>query len=622
MFQTIRASVAFCRDGFDAAKGDVVVATGWQTVARALNAVHFRTRCYLVQDFEASFHAMGSRALMAEWTYTQDLGCICAGPWLARTLRRQFGRWTRQFDLALEHEVYYPSKDDRRPGKDNGRGPRRSQKRIVLYARSGTARRAVELALLALEHLAANGADIHVDLFGEEDTATRAPFPCVSHGILNAKELAELYRGADIGICFSATNYSLVPQEMMACGLPVVEIDAESTRAVFPDGVVTFAGPHPLAIASDLSRLLQDAPRRRRQAAAALAWVAPFNWEASARAVERSLLERLGLRPSGRRTAAVARPIGEPPKVTVCIPTYNGGRLLRQVVARVRSQRAPWPFDMVIIDSSSTDGSIRRLLADAMPEAPPLQVATIAQAEFQHGRTRNLCADMARGELVAFLTQDALPADDFWLYNLVTMLERFPRAAGAFGRHVAWPSASPFVKRELDEHFAGLARAGLVLSRDTDRELWRAGDPEWRQVLHFFSDNNACLRRCIWQQVPYPELVFGEDQAWADGIIRLGYEKVYVPSAVVYHSHDHGADEAFARAETEAQFFAGVFGYQVYDPARGFDDQLAAIQYADTGWARSHGISQQQLERQLVLNEARLRGRASGARRALEGAGG
>ncbi len=229
---------------------------------------------------------------------------------------------------------------------------------------------------------------------------------------------------------------------------------------------------------------------------------------------------------------------------------------------------------------------------------------------------------MARGELVAFLTQDALPADDYWLDYLVTMLERFPRAAGAFGRHVAWPSASPFVKRELDEHFAGLARAGLVLSRDTDRELWRAGDPEWRQVLHFFSDNNACLRRCIWQQVPYPELVFGEDQAWADGIIRLGYEKVYVPSAVVYHSHDHGADEAFARAETEAQFFAGVFGYQVYDPARGFDDQLAAIQYADTGWARSHGISQQQLERQLVLNEARLRGRASGARRALEGAGG
>ena len=45
--------------------------------------------------------------------------------------------------------------------------------------------------------------------------------------------LADLYRRATVGVVFSATNYSLIPHEMMACGLPVVELDGESTRADF-----------------------------------------------------------------------------------------------------------------------------------------------------------------------------------------------------------------------------------------------------------------------------------------------------------------------------------------------------------------------------------------------------
>ena len=223
-FQTIRARVAFAHEGFDTAKGDIVIATGWQTVARALNAVHFRERFYFVQDNEAGFHPMGSSALIANWSYTQELACICAGPWLARTLNERFARWTRHFDLAYDHTVYYPAANLRgRKQKCGKRLPR-----VALYARVGTARRAVELALLGLEHLAASGCKFEVSLFGENITRSSAPFPCTSHGILNAEELAELYRNADIGICFSTTNYSLVPQEMMACGLPVVEIDGDS----------------------------------------------------------------------------------------------------------------------------------------------------------------------------------------------------------------------------------------------------------------------------------------------------------------------------------------------------------------------------------------------------------
>ena len=616
-FQTIRADVGFADEGFDTAEGDIVFATGWQTVARALNATNFRERCYFVQDFETNFHAMGSSALVANWTYTQELACICAGPWLSRMLKQRFGRWSRHFHLAYDRDIYQPGPAGR-PAAEAGEA---ALPHIALYARIGTARRAVELAILALEHLAASGVRFHVDLFGDDSFFARAPFPCTSHGIMDPAGLAELYRNADLGLCFSSTNYSLVPQEMMACRLPVVEIDGDSTRAVFPTTVVTFTGPHPLAIAADIAALLKDPRRRRRQVTAARRWVSQFDWEKSAHMVERALLERLS--PHMTRQARATRKPAKARlaiKATVCIPTYNGGELLSQVVARIRSQKTPWPFDIVIVDSSSTDGSLRPLTASNTPGGPRLRIKQIPQGEFQHGRTRNLCASLARSEFVAFLTQDALPTNEFWLYNIVTVLEHFPQAAGAFGRHVAWPDASSFIKRELSEHFAGLSRHPLLLSRDTQPELWRSGDQDWRQVLHYFSDNNSCLRRAAWQRVPFPEVAYGEDQVWADAIIRLGHAKLYVPSAAVHHSHTFTPDQAFARAETEAFFFASVFGYQSYDETRGFDEQLETMQRSDRSWARTDGISQQELALQLALNEAKLSGRASGTRKALSNA--
>ena len=79
-FQTIGAPVELADSGFATASGDAVIATGWETVARASNATGFRQRFYLVQDYEPSFYPAGSYNLAAAWTYTQDFGCICASP--------------------------------------------------------------------------------------------------------------------------------------------------------------------------------------------------------------------------------------------------------------------------------------------------------------------------------------------------------------------------------------------------------------------------------------------------------------------------------------------------------------------------------------------------------------
>jgi glycosyltransferase involved in cell wall biosynthesis len=593
-FTSVRADIGFTSDGFEQASGDIILATGWQTVARVCAAAGFAERAYFVQDYEPSFYAVGSQYLAAENTYHHDLACICASPWLAATLHDQFGRWTRHFWLAFDTKFYFPPQ---MPRAEN------AVLRIAVYARTCTARRSVELALLALEHLAAQGVVFHADLFGDVIEATRAPFPCTLHGVLDAEGLANLYRSCDLGICFSTTNYSLAPKEMMACGLPVLEIDRPSTQAIFPPDVVTLTGPDPIRVANDIEALLADAQRRARQAAAATAWIANFSWEKSAEMIETAMIERLterGHTPVRVPSRSRRKPL---PLASVCIPTFNGGAALLRLLDVVRGQIAPWPFEMIVVDSSSTDGT-----AKAMQAMPDLVFHSIPKKEFGHGKTRNHCAHLARGDAIAFLTQDAMPTDQSWLFNLVSVLMHFPNAAGAFGRHTADAAADKFTIRDITQHFAGMLDHPIALSRDTDPNRYASGDPNWRKLLHFFSDNNSCLRRSAWEKIPYPDIDYGEDQVWADQIIAAGWEKIYVPNAVVRHSHDYTPAETRQRAATEARFFREHFGYTMLDPSLPLSEQVAHMNRHDAHWAKSHGVDADAIARRCARNEARLIG--------------
>lgn len=594
-FPTIGAPLRMVDDGLVDACGDAIVATGWNTVPICATVGEFSERFYFVQDYEPNFFPAGSYALAAEATYAYyKLNCICAGPWLAGLMRDRYQLWARYFWLAYDADVYHPPVD---PTSD-----RTETKQLAIYARNATPRRAVELVLLALEILAAKGVKFEAHFFGAELEFVEAPFVATSHGILSPTQLAELYRACDLGICFSATNYSLVPQEMMACGLPVLELDGDSTRQIFPEGVVLLSAPHPAEIAGAINTALSSPDLLSKTAARALTWVSQFSWEQAGMDVERAITDKLGL---PAPTASVRRrgDGDSTVKASVCIPTLNGGDLLLKVVGRILEQTVPWDFELLIMDSSSDDGSIERL-----PKHPSLRVERIERRSFQHGRTRNALAERARGEYLAFLTQDALPVDRTWLYNFVTVLAHFPDGAGAFGRHYAWPEASPFTKRDLKNAFESFGEDPLRLARDTKVERYESGDIGWRQRLHFFSDNNALLRRGVWKKIPYPEVDFGEDQVWADRIIAAGYAKIYVPSAGVFHSHDYTPNETRKRMQVEADFFRAEFGYVLYDPNTSFEAQVARMNASDRAWGRKNDVAQREIDARCQENEARLLG--------------
>jgi O-antigen biosynthesis protein len=256
---------------------DVVLATGWQTVPRALLLSGVKARAYLVQDHEPEFYGASAQALFAEATYGQDLQCIAASRWLAELLRDRYRANACHFDLAVDHSIYRPAGEHRRDDL------------LVFYARAETPRRAVPLGLLTLEELQRRRPHLDIALFGG-DAALPAPFAHTNLGVLDAATLAQLYSRAAVGMVFSLTNPSLVGLEMMACGLACVELATGSMLSTFgAAGPLKLADPNPLSVCAALERLLDDSALRERMAADGVAWMQGRTWDRAAAQVEDGL---------------------------------------------------------------------------------------------------------------------------------------------------------------------------------------------------------------------------------------------------------------------------------------------------------------------------------------------
>ena len=287
-FLVADAEFRFLPSDVSTIEGDAIIASDRWTVFPVAATRNFFRRFYLVQDYETHFYPAGSHALLTDFTYSIGLDCLCAGQWL-NWLMGEHGLWTMAWELATDSAMYFP------PLSEQHRDP----SRIAYYSRITTTRRAVELGLLALEELARWGYKFGVDFYGASVDFHEPPYPHHYHGIISQMELGNLYRRSSLGLVFSSTNYSLVPREMMACRLPVVELDVDSVRSVFPEDVLLRVAPHPVAIAEGIAKLLDNEAARSQLADNALKYQAQFSWEKSARMIESALRERIAAAASG-----------------------------------------------------------------------------------------------------------------------------------------------------------------------------------------------------------------------------------------------------------------------------------------------------------------------------------
>jgi glycosyltransferase involved in cell wall biosynthesis len=270
---------------------DVVVATGWQTVYPVIELDGVRVRAYLINDHEPEFFATSVESEWAKRTYSLGLYGVAGSPWL-RDLYVRYGGQAGTFQYGVDHDVYLPRPIERR--RDT----------VVAYARAVTPRRAAGLAILALEELRRRRPEVRIVLFGDPKPPY-TPFAFEHAGVAGHETLSWLFSEATAGLCLSLTNYSLIPQEMLACGLPCVDLDRPSTRSVFgADGPVKLAGFDADAIADAIELLLEDTQEWHWRSRLGLEFVRDHTWDAAAEQVERELRNSLRLREAGSAAPA------------------------------------------------------------------------------------------------------------------------------------------------------------------------------------------------------------------------------------------------------------------------------------------------------------------------------
>ena len=243
--------------------------------------------------------------------------------------------------------------------------------------------------------------------------------------------------------------------------------------------------------------------------------------------------------------------------VSVLMPTWQGIAFLERSLTALAKQRIDVPWDFLAIDSSSTDGTWELLGRFAASFPVPFRRQRIHPVEFDHGDTRNLLAARTAGDLLVYLTQDAIPTSERWLARLAANFAD-PRVGAASCRNVARADADPLTKA-FSANDPGYA-SGRREVRIDDFAAYAAMSPHEKRVLCNFNDVASAIRRELWELHPFPRTSFGEDVLMARALLEAGFTVVYDDEATVEHSHDYTADEMRTRARIDGKFNAEWLG--------------------------------------------------------------
>ena len=251
--------------------------------------------------------------------------------------------------------------------------------------------------------------------------------------------------------------------------------------------------------------------------------------------------------------------------VSIVIPTLNAGPGLGALLDAL--QRQSIPATIIAVDSGSTDGTLERLARGGA------RVVAIAPDSFNHGDTRNLGLTHAAGELAVLLVQDAVPATDTWLAELIAPFAD-PSVAGSYGRQQARPGASRLTAHYLATWAA--ARPEPRISGPLDRELFGRMTPAQRHEACVFDNVCSCVRLSVWRKHQFRRTPIAEDLHWAAEVLLAGHRIAYAPAALVWHSHDRPVRYELQRTYLVHQQLQQIFGLSTIPRASSLVRSIAA----------------------------------------------
>ncbi|MCK4025130.1 glycosyltransferase family A protein [Streptococcus iners] len=222
-------------------------------------------------------------------------------------------------------------------------------------------------------------------------------------------------------------------------------------------------------------------------------------------------------------------------KATVFIPVYNGERdHLEETLSALYRQVTDFKWDVLITDSGSSDNSVA-IINYFSEKYGNLRLLHLSKEEFSHGKTRQMAAEISQGEIMVYLTQDAVPHNEQWLAEMVRPFAMHSDIVAVLGnqkpRHYCFPAMKYDILAVFNEQ-------GVSDSLT----FWQRLDESQRGKYtkeSFYSDVcSAAPRRFLTEKIGYRPVAYSEDYEYGKDILDAGYIKVYNAKAIVEHSND------------------------------------------------------------------------------------
>jgi O-antigen biosynthesis protein len=260
----------------------ITLASNWQTAYAVRNFQSTVHRLYFVQDFEPWFFPAGSGYAFAEETYKFGFIGITAGQWLANKLAAEYGMTTHALGFSYDTELYHPLPK------------RETTRQVFFYARPSTERRGFEMGLCVLAEVTKRLPDVRVVLAGGDLASYDIPFNHIDVGSLALAQLPDLYSQCEVALVLSFSNLSLLPLELMACGVPVVSNRAPCTTWLLDDDNAKLAESTPEALAQAICDVLENQQEHERLRIAGLQTTQRTSWRNEAQKMAVILSELKG----------------------------------------------------------------------------------------------------------------------------------------------------------------------------------------------------------------------------------------------------------------------------------------------------------------------------------------
>lgn len=219
--------------------------------------------------------------------------------------------------------------------------------------------------------------------------------------------------------------------------------------------------------------------------------------------------------------------------VDVIIPTYHSDDKLDSLLKMIYKQTVI-PDRVIILHTQSFEGE-EQLLPQI--EGSNITVVPISKKNFDHGGTRKYGASLSDADILLFMTQDAVPADEYVIEKLLGPYKD-PLVSATYARQL---SAS---KDDLIERYTrnfNYPKKSRIKSKADIEELG---------IKTIFCSNVcASYRTSIYTQMGgfVDNTIFNEDMLMAAAMIQEDYRIAYVAEAKVIHSHSYGYLQQFTR---------------------------------------------------------------------------